>query len=211
CTASHSVVSLPQTWTKHRPTSVMEKLARIDLTYITERMITIIYPVVHLEESYLQDLRTVILMLQSKHGHNYLLINLSEKNDSLTKMNHKIVDTGWVDCLAPSLNQIYGVCTIMENWLQAHSNVCVCVHNYDPTDCGVRSSIIMSTEACLFHLNIRIFLSADLSLEHFAMRRFYNDQVSALMTPSQKRPRDLLWLLTSDCKFKLHTNYLFLL
>lgn len=37
------------------------------------------------------------------------------------------------------------------------------------------------------HLNICFSLSAELSLDHFAMRRFYNDKLSALMTPSQKR------------------------
>lgn len=37
------------------------------------------------------------------------------------------------------------------------------------------------------YLKMCLSLSADLSLDHFAMRRFYNDTLSALMTPSQKR------------------------
>ncbi|XP_059197026.1 si:ch211-191a24.3 isoform X2 [Centropristis striata] len=37
----------------------------------------------------------------------------------------------------------------------------------------------------------------DLSLDHFAMRRFYNDKLSALMTPSQKR---YVWMLGSMLK-----------
>lgn len=42
---------------------------------------------------------------------------------------------------------------------------------------------------CEMHhrLNICLSLSVELSLDHFAMRRFYNDKLSALMTPSQKR------------------------
>ncbi|XP_034531576.1 tensin-3 isoform X2 [Notolabrus celidotus] len=40
-------------------------------------------------------------------------------------------------------------------------------------------------------------LQADLSLDHFAMRRFYNDKLSAVMTPSQKR---YVWILGSMLK-----------
>ncbi|GLD49464.1 tensin-3-like protein, partial [Lates japonicus] len=67
----------------------MEEPRRIDLTYITERIITIFCPPECPEETYLQNLQEIIPMLQSKHGHNYMLINLSQKNGTLTQMNHK--------------------------------------------------------------------------------------------------------------------------
>lgn len=44
-----------------------------------------------------------------------------------------------------------------------------------------------STIFIIIFPSMRLSLSADLSLDHFAMRRFYNDKLSALMTPSQKR------------------------
>lgn len=51
----------------------MEEPHRIDLTYITERIITIFCPPECSQEIYLQNLQEIILMLQSKHGHNYMV------------------------------------------------------------------------------------------------------------------------------------------
>lgn len=51
----------------------MEDQRRIDLTYITERIITIFCPHGCPEETYLHNLQEIIPMLQSKHGHNYMV------------------------------------------------------------------------------------------------------------------------------------------
>lgn len=45
----------------------------MDLTYITERIITIYSPPGCPEEIYLQNLWEIIPMLQSKHGQNYMV------------------------------------------------------------------------------------------------------------------------------------------
>ncbi|XP_042273528.1 tensin-3-like isoform X2 [Thunnus maccoyii] len=158
----------------------MEKQRRIDLTYITERIITIFCPPECPEETYLQNLREIIPMLQSKHGHNYMLINLSQKSDTLTRMNHKVLDTGWVDPLAPNLDQILNVCTTMDSWLQINLKHVLVLH------CRGGKGLIGVLVASYIHLSNKS-ASADLSLDHFAMRRFYNDKLLALMTPSQKR------------------------
>eukprot|EP00064_Thunnus_orientalis_P017387 superscaffoldBa00003675_g17468 len=158
----------------------MEKQRRIDLTYITERIITIFCPPECPEETYLQNLREIIPMLQSKHGHNYMLINLSQKSDTLTRMNHKVLDTGWVDPLAPNLDQILNVCTTMDSWLQINLKHVLVLH------CRGGKGLIGVLVASYIHLSNKS-ASADLSLDHFAMRRFYNDKLFALMTPSQKR------------------------
>ncbi|KAI9545039.1 hypothetical protein NQZ68_039767 [Dissostichus eleginoides] len=117
----------------------MEEPRQIDLTYITERIITIFCPPECPDEIYLQNLQEILLMLQSKHGHHYM-----------------ILDTGWVDHLAPDLDQMGG-----------KGRLGVLVASY-------------------IHFS-NMSASADLSLDHFAMRRFYNDKLSAQMTPSQKR------------------------
>uniref|UniRef100_A0A4W6FAN1 Tensin 3 n=1 Tax=Lates calcarifer TaxID=8187 RepID=A0A4W6FAN1_LATCA len=170
----------------------MEELRRIDLTYITERIITIFCPPECPEETYLQNLQEIIPMLQSKHGHNYMLINLSQKNGTLTQMNHKVMvlDTGWVDRLAPCLDQILSVCTTMENWLQTNLKHVLVLH------CRGGKGRLGVLVASYIHFN-NMSASADLSLDHFAMRRFYNDKLSALMTPSQKR---YVWMLGSMLK-----------
>ena len=46
---------------------------RFDLTYVTERIITMSFAGVWSEETYRQSLRDITLMIQSKHGHNYLV------------------------------------------------------------------------------------------------------------------------------------------
>ncbi|MEQ2177315.1 hypothetical protein GOODEAATRI_002293 [Goodea atripinnis] len=98
----------------------MEELRQIDLTYITERIISIICSSACPEDLYLQNLKKIIPMLESKHGHNYMVRN------------------------------------------------------------------------------------ADLSLDHFAMRKFYNDKLSALMIPSQKR---YVWMVGSMFKGELRMNH----
>uniref|UniRef100_A0A8C9YAR7 Phosphatase tensin-type domain-containing protein n=1 Tax=Sander lucioperca TaxID=283035 RepID=A0A8C9YAR7_SANLU len=108
--------------------SVMEEPQRIDLTYITERIITIFCPLECPEEIYVQNLEEIIHMLQSKHGHHYMVINLSQKHETLTRMNHKVLDTGWLDLRAPDLEQIFSVCTTMKNWLQTHPKHVLVLH-----------------------------------------------------------------------------------
>ncbi|KAK9519731.1 hypothetical protein VZT92_022440 [Zoarces viviparus] len=168
----------------------MEEQQRIDLTYITERIITIFCPPGCPEQIYLQNLQEIILMLQSKHGHHYMLINLSQKNKTLTQMNHKVLDTGWVDLLAPDLDHIFSVCTTMKNWLQTHPKHVLVLHC---RGCKGRLGVLV---ASYIHFS-NMSASAELSLDHFAMRRFYNDKLSALMTPSQKR---YVWMLGSMLK-----------
>ncbi|XP_023196014.1 tensin-3-like isoform X1 [Xiphophorus maculatus] len=174
----------------------MEELRQIDLTYITECIISIICPSTCPEDLYLQNLKKIIPMLESKHGHNYMLINLSQKHDVLTKMTHKIFNTGWLDLLAPSLDQIFNVCTAMENWLQGYPKRVLVLHCRG--DMG-RLGVLL---ASYIHFS-NMSASADLSLDHFAMRKFYNDKLSALMIPSQKR---YVWMVGSMLKGGLRMN-----
>ncbi|XP_041647797.1 tensin-3 [Cheilinus undulatus] len=168
----------------------MEEQQRIDLTYITERIITITCPPECPEKIYLQSLQEIIVMLQSKHGQNYMLINLSQKNDCLSQMNHKVLDTGWVGVLAPNLDHIFSVCTAMENWLQTHPRHVLVLH------CRGAKGRLGVLVASYIHFS-NMSSSADLSLDHFAMKKFYNDKLTALMTPSQKR---YVWMLGAMLK-----------
>uniref|UniRef100_A0A8C7HUD9 Tensin 3 n=1 Tax=Oncorhynchus kisutch TaxID=8019 RepID=A0A8C7HUD9_ONCKI len=165
----------------------MEEGYRIDLDYITERIITVSFPQACPDQTYLQNLHDITQMLKSKHGHNYMVINLSEKNDSLTQMNPKVLDTGWLDMLAPSMEQMYGVCKIMDNWLHSHTQHVLVMH------CQGGQGRVGVMVASYIHFS-SISASADLGLDHFAMRRFYNNKVSSLMNPSQKR---YVWMFSS--------------
>ncbi|CAB1317405.1 unnamed protein product, partial [Coregonus sp. 'balchen'] len=170
----------------------MEEGYELDLTYVTERIIAVSFPRACSEEIYLHILKDVTRMLKSKHADNYLIINLSEKRHDLSKMNPKICT----------------ICKAMENWLNADPLHVVVIH------CRV-STIIITLSSSPFHYlsvffwphlfhftltylfkadfqdraggsTVAKMIAADQALDRFAMRKYYDDKVSALMTPSQK-------------------------
>uniref|UniRef100_A0A671Y6B5 Tensin 3 n=1 Tax=Sparus aurata TaxID=8175 RepID=A0A671Y6B5_SPAAU len=162
----------------------MEEGYELDLTYITERIIAVSFPRGCSEEIYSHNLKDVTRMLKSKHADNYLIINLSERRHDLSKMNPKTLDTGWPDMHAPPLDKICTICKAMESWLNA-----------DPLHVAV--------------IHCRNSGVADQALDRFAMRKYYDDKVSALMTPSQKR---YVWILNSllSGSMKINASPLFL-
>ncbi|XP_020793772.1 tensin-3 isoform X1 [Boleophthalmus pectinirostris] len=168
----------------------MEEALPIDLTYITERIITVVCPRECSDSSYLHNLSQITHMLHSKHGHNYMFINLSNKNEPFSRLPQKVVDTGWTDQLAPNLDQIINVCTAMENWLHRHHKHVLVLHSW-----GGKGLIGVLLASYIHFSNLSS--SADLSLDHFAMRRFFHDKLAPLMTPSQKR---YVWMLGSMLK-----------
>lgn len=50
----------------------------------------------------------------------------------------QVLDTGWMDQLAPNLDQIIGVCTEMESWFQKHEKHVLVLH------CWVKSFTVSS-------------------------------------------------------------------
>ncbi|KAJ8276851.1 hypothetical protein GJAV_G00068620 [Gymnothorax javanicus] len=169
------------------PHVTMEEGYELDLTYITERIIAVSFPRGCSEGTYLHNLQDVTRMLRSKHADNYLVINLSERRYDLTRMNPKTFDMGWPDLHAPALDKICSICKAMENWLNAHPQHVVVIHCRGGKD---RIGVIISSY--VYFTNISA--SADQALDRFAMRKFYDDKVSGLMTPSQKR---YVWILNS--------------
>ncbi|XP_017327787.1 tensin-3 isoform X2 [Ictalurus punctatus] len=180
----------------------MEEGYELDLTYVTERIIAVSFPQACSEETYLHNLKDVTRMLKSKHADNYLVINLSEKKHDLTKMNPKTLDTGWPDLHAPPLDKICTICKAMENWLNNDPLHVVVIHCRGGKG---RIGVIISS---FVHFT-DISASADQALDRFAMRKFYDDKVSAVMTPSQKR---YVWILNSllSGSMKMNASPLFL-
>ncbi|KAM6918579.1 LOW QUALITY PROTEIN: tensin-3-like [Xenentodon cancila] len=165
----------------------MEEGYELDLTYITERIIAVSFPRGCSEEMYSHNLKDVTRMLKSKHADNYLIINLSERRHDLSKMNPKTLDTGWPDLHAPPLDKICTICKAMESWLNADPLHVVVIH------CRGGKGRIGVVISSFVHFT-DVSASADQALDRFAMRKYYDDKVSALMTPSQKR---YVWILNS--------------
>ncbi|KAF7661330.1 hypothetical protein LDENG_00263950 [Lucifuga dentata] len=158
----------------------LEENYELDLIYITERIISVSFPSNVEEQNYAANLREVASMLCSKHGHNYLLFNLSEKRYDISQLNPKVLDFGWPDHHAPALDKICSICKAMDTWLSADSHNVVVIHNK-----GNRGRTGVVVAAYMHYSNISA--SADQALDRFAMKRFYEDKVLPVGQPSQKR------------------------
>ncbi|XP_006876565.1 PREDICTED: tensin-3-like [Chrysochloris asiatica] len=180
----------------------MEDGYELDLTYITERIIAVSFPASSSEESYLHNLQEVTCMLKSKHGDNYLVLNLSEKRYELTKLNPKTMDVGWPDMHAPPLDKMCTICKAQESWLNSDPQHVVVIHCR-----GGKGRIGVVISSYMHFTNVSA--SADQALDRFAMKKFYDDKVSALMQPSQKRYVQFLSGLLSG-SVKMNASPLFL-
>lgn len=182
--------------------SAMEDSHELDLTYVTERIIAVSFPASCSEESYLHSLQEVTRMLKSKHGDNYLVLNLSEKRYDLTKLNPKIMDVGWPELHAPPLDKMCTICKAQESWLNSDPQHVVVIHCR-----GGKGRIGVVISSYMHFTNVSA--SADQALDRFAMKKFYDDKVSALMEPSQKRYVQFLSGLLSGA-VKMNASPLFL-
>ncbi|KAJ8412221.1 hypothetical protein AAFF_G00144880 [Aldrovandia affinis] len=159
---------------------VMERSFDFDLTYITERIISVFFPPLLEEQLYRANLQEVAVMLKSKHQNNFLLFNLSEKRHDITRISPKVQDFGWPDLHAPPLDKICAMCKAMEGWLTSdpqHVVVLLCKGNKGKT------GVII---AAYMHYS-KISAGADQALSTLAMRKFCEDKVSTSLQPSQNR------------------------
>ncbi|NXA12264.1 TENS3 protein, partial [Sapayoa aenigma] len=180
----------------------MEEGYELDLTYITERIIAVSFPASCSEQTYLHNLQDVTRMLKSKHGGNYLVLNLSEKRYDLAKLNPKIMDVGWPDLHAPLLDKVCTICKAMESWLNSDPQHVVVIHCR-----GGKGRIGVVISSYMHFINVSA--SADQALDRFAMKKFFDDKVSALMQPSQRRYVQFLSGLLSG-SVKMNATPLFL-
>ncbi|KAM3620946.1 uncharacterized protein V6R79_003955 [Siganus canaliculatus] len=159
---------------------VMERHYDFDLTYITERIISVFFLPDLDEQRYRRNLQEVASMLKSKHQDKFLLLNLSEKRHDITRLNPKVQDYGWPDLHAPPLDRICAVCKAMETWLTSDPLNVVVLH------CKGNKGKTGVIVAAYMHYS-KISAGADQALTTLAMRKFCEDKVSSSLQPSQNR------------------------
>ncbi|XP_067832711.1 tensin-2-like isoform X3 [Heptranchias perlo] len=174
---THQRSTLPRSFSVDH---VMERNYDFDLTYITERIISVFFPPVLEEQRYRSNLKEVAQMLKSKHGDNYLLFNLSEKRQDISRLNPKVHDFGWPDLHAPPLDKICAICKAMEMWLNSDPHHVVVLHCKGNKG---RAGVII---AAYMHYS-KISAGADQALSTLAMRKFCEDKVAPAIQPSQTR------------------------
>ncbi|XP_075772016.1 tensin-2 isoform X3 [Pelodiscus sinensis] len=181
---------------------VMERKYDFDLTYITERIISVFFPPALEEQRYRGNLREVAQMLKSKHEDKYMLFNLSEKRRDISRLNPKVQDFGWPDLHAPPLDKICSICKAMETWLNAAPQHVVVLH------CKGNKGKTGVIVAAYMHYS-KISASADQALSTLTMRKFCEDKVATSLQPSQKRYISYFSGLLSGT-IKMNCNTLFL-
>ncbi|XP_042357261.1 tensin-2-like isoform X2 [Plectropomus leopardus] len=159
---------------------VMERHYDFDLTYITERIISVFFPPDLEEQRYRRNLQEVASMLKSKHQDKFLLLNLSEKRHDISRLNPKVQNFGWPDVHAPPLDRICAVCKAMETWLTSDPHNVVVLH------CKGNKGKTGVIVAAYMHYS-KISAGADQALTTLAMRKFCEDKVSSSLQPSQNR------------------------
>ncbi|XP_069826286.1 tensin-2 isoform X2 [Dendropsophus ebraccatus] len=169
--------SLPRSFSLDQ---VIQRSYDLDLTYITERIISVFFPTTLEEQRYRSNLREVASMLRSKHEDKYLFFNLSRKRHDIRKLNPKVQEFFWPDCHAPPLDVICSICKAMEAWLNSdpqHVVVLHCKGNQGKTGVVIASYMHYS----------KVSASVDQALSTLAMRKFCEDKVSSSLHPSQRR------------------------
>ncbi|XP_041945809.1 tensin-2-like isoform X3 [Alosa sapidissima] len=159
---------------------VMERHYDFDLTYITERIISVFFLPNLDEERYRGNLKEVAAMLKSKHQDKFLLLNLSEKRHDISRLNPKVHDFGWPDLHAPPLDKICAICKAMESWLTSDPQHVVVLH------CKGNKGKTGVIVAAYMHYS-KISAGADQALSTVAMRKFCEDKISPFFQPSQNR------------------------
>ncbi|XP_060722613.1 si:ch211-191a24.3 isoform X2 [Tachysurus vachellii] len=158
----------------------MAEEREFDLNYMTERIIAVSFNHTCPEKTYLHNLYNITQMLQSKHSDKYMVMNLSEPREELSRINVRVLDVGWPEQHAPSLHLLCSVCKSIENWLNTHSEHVLLLHCRGTKD---RIGVVISSYINLPSVSGR----EEKALDCYTMKKFYSDKMASLMTPSQKR------------------------
>ncbi|XP_045143222.1 tensin-2 isoform X3 [Echinops telfairi] len=159
---------------------LMERRWDLDLTYVTERILAAAFPARPDEQRHRGHLRELAHVLQSKHRDKYLLFNLSEKRNDLTRLNPKVQDFGWPELHAPPLDKLCSICKAMETWLSADPQHVVVLY------CKGSKGKLGVIVSAYMHYS-KISAGADQALATLTMRKFCEDKVAAELQPSQRR------------------------
>uniref|UniRef100_A0A8D1MIH6 Tensin 3 n=1 Tax=Sus scrofa TaxID=9823 RepID=A0A8D1MIH6_PIG len=120
----------------------------------------------------------------------------------LLSLSLQTLDVGWPELHAPPLDKVCTICKAQEAWLNSDPQHVVVIHCR-----GGKGRIGVVVSSYMHFTNVSA--SADQALDRFAMKKFYDDKLSALMQPSQKRYVQFLSGLLSGT-VKMNASPLFL-
>ncbi|XP_046398988.1 tensin-2 isoform X2 [Ischnura elegans] len=175
-----------------------ENYVSMELQYITERIIALWFPVKKCQEGgdtkrSINDTREKLMseaanMLRIKHGDTCMIFDLSiPHEDDLDSSSGSFgvisQSLGWPGTtLAPPLERLCSACKHIESWLSANPQNVAVLYSSDPCS-EERIGVIIF--AYLTYSSI--CGSEEQALDRFAMRRFFQDKIGGLKSPSNNR------------------------
>ncbi|CAG9814924.1 unnamed protein product [Phaedon cochleariae] len=174
----------------------------MDLSYVTERIISLWFPSNTNSHAYRQGQQQAAHMLRNKHGDNYMVFNLSEPKRALRSEHKHVKEVGWSPTLAPPLERLCSVCKEIESWLSGDQHRIAVLHARGNKD---KLGVIV---AAYMHYS-SICGNAEQALDRFSMRKFLDDNVGPLAIPSNKRYVEYFaGLLSHNIKINASPMYL---
>ncbi|XP_069978701.1 tensin-3 isoform X10 [Penaeus vannamei] len=152
---------------------------KMDVVYVTERIISLAFPPALDDATYTLHLREVAHMLSSKHGDNFKVFNLSQHGE-ISHFLPRVMELGWADQLAPALERLCSICKALDSWITQHPQHVAVLHAR-----GGYEKLGVVVAAYMHYSNI--CASTDQALDRYAMKRFFDDKIGQLYHPSQKR------------------------
>ncbi|XP_030754213.1 tensin-2-like isoform X3 [Sitophilus oryzae] len=176
--------------------------ATMDLSYVTERIISMWFPASTTSHSYRLGQRQAAHMLSNKHGDNYMVFNLSEPKRALRNEHKFVKEVGWMTNLAPPLEKLCSVCKEIDSWLSKDQPRIAVLHSR-----GSKEKVGVIVAAYMHYSSI--CGTAEQALDRFSMRKFLEDNVGPLRLPSNKRYVDYFaGLLSHSIKINAAPLYL---
>ncbi|XP_060527899.1 tensin-1-like isoform X7 [Cylas formicarius] len=176
--------------------------ASMDLSYVTERIISMWFPPSVSPHSFRQSQRQAAHMLMNKHGYNYMVFNLSEPKKSLRNEHKNVTEASWTPNLAPPLERLCSICKEIDSWLSKDQHRIAVLHAR-----GSKEKLGVIVAAYMHYSSI--CGTAEQALDRFSMRKFLDDNIGPLQLPSNRRYVDYFaGLLSHNIKINAAPLYL---
>jgi len=132
-----------------------------------------------IQKAFRNSLHDVAALLESEHGNNYMVYNLSEKEYDTSKLNNQVLDFGWPDHQAPPLKLLFTLCKSIDSWLGSESENVAVIHCKGGK--GRTGTVI-----CSYFLFCGLCKSPEEAMGHFGSKRMAGEKIGVTQ-PSQRR------------------------
>jgi protein-tyrosine phosphatase len=158
-----------------------QALRDLDLTYITENIISMSFPCDFSRTKGDQvgnDINLVAALMRKRHAGHFMIWNISEEPYDYAKFNEQVLEYKFPGHPAPPLGLLFKICSSVESWLDADERNIAVVH------CLTGKGRTAALMACVLTW-IGEFTSPMEALQYISERRKIS--VDNLTIPSQRR------------------------